>query len=150
MRIAIGSDHAAVPERRVLIAHLEGQGHEVLDQGCPDSSSVDYPDYAVRVAQAILSGEAERGVLLCGTGIGICMAAGKVPGIRAATVHDEWTAEMTRRDNDAHIACMGARLLSPAAMMRIVDRFLETPFEGGRHARRVAKIMAIEQAAIGQ
>ena len=144
MRIAIGSDHTAVEERAALQAHLEAAGHTVLDQGCEGTASVDYPDYAGAVAQAVQRGDAERGLLLCGTGIGVCMAAGKVPGVRAATVHNEWTAEMTRRHNDAHIACMGVRLLSTPAILRITDAFLAAPFDGGRHEGRVSKIMAWE------
>jgi ribose 5-phosphate isomerase B len=144
MRIAIASDHAAVAERGTLAAHLAQAGHTVLDLGCPPGASVDYPEPAAAVAEAVATGRADRGVLLCGTGIGVCMAAGKVAGIRAATVHDEYTAEMARRHNDANVLCMGARLLSVTAMVRALDRFLATPFDGGRHAGRVAKIMALE------
>lgn len=147
MKIAVASDHAAVPERQALIAHLEVRGHEVLDFGCQPGESVDYPDYAEKVARAVVAGQAERGVLICGTGIGICMAAGKIHGIRAATIHDTYTAEMCRRHNDANVVCMGARIHSAAAIQRLVDIAIDTPFDGDRHARRVGKIMALESAA---
>ncbi len=145
MKIAIGSDHAAVDERLALITHLENNDHEVNDFGCPPGEAVDYPDVAALVARSVAAGEAERGIVLCGTGIGVCMAANKVNGVRAATLHDEYTAEMTRRHNDANVGCMGARTYSAAAMQRMTDTFLNTPFDGGRHEGRVAKIMALEE-----
>lgn len=145
LRIAIGSDHAAVEERLVVASYLKAAGHEVTDVGCEAGTSVDYPDYAARVARAVASGEAERGILLCGTGIGVAMAAGKIRGIRAATIGDEFSAEMARRHNDANVACFGARIHSAAAICRMVDRFLAAPFDEGRHAERVAKIMALEE-----
>ncbi len=148
MKIAIGSDHAAIDERIALIEHLRGNGHDVNDFGCPPGGAVDYPDVAADVARAVASGDAERGFVLCGTGIGVCMAANKVHGIRAATLHNEYTAEMTRRHNDANVACMGARTFSATAMQRMADLFLDTPFDGGRHEGRVAKIMAIEDATV--
>ena len=147
LRIAIASDHAAVDERLVLGAHLEAAGHEVTDFGCAPGESVDYPDYAAKVAHAVASGEAERGVVLCGTGIGVAMAANKVRGVRAATISDDFTAEMARRHNDANVACLGARIHAATAICRMVDRFLASPFDEGRHVGRVGKIMALEQAA---
>jgi len=147
MTIAVGSDHAAVDERLALIEHLQGKGHEVTDFGCAPGEAVDYPDVAADVARSVASGAADRGFVLCGTGIGVCMAANKVKGIRAATLHNEFTSEMTRRHNDANVACMGARTFSAAAMQRMADLFLETPFDGGRHEGRVAKIMSIEDDA---
>lgn len=144
MRIAVASDHAAVAERLHLVAALRAAGHSVEDLGGPQDVPVDYPEPAAAVAHAVAEGRAERGVLLCGTGIGVCMAANKVHGIRAATLHDEFTAEMARRHNDANVACLGGRLLSAAAIQRIVERFLASSFDGGRHATRVAKIMALE------
>lgn len=147
MKLAVASDHAAIDERLALIEHLRGRGHDVTDFGCKPGESVDYPDYAVLVGRAVADGQAERGLLICGTGIGICMAAGKVDGIRAATIGDPWSAEMTRRHNDANVACWGARIHSATAIQRMADVFLETPFDGGRHAGRVAKIMAIEEGA---
>ncbi|MDA1193974.1 MAG: ribose 5-phosphate isomerase B [Planctomycetota bacterium] len=145
MKIALASDHAAVDERLALAAHLRAAGHDVTDHGCAPGESVDYPDYGARVARAVAGGQAERGILICGTGIGICMAAGKVHGIRAATVHDAFTAEMCRRHNDANVMCMGARVHAAAAIQRLADIFVATPFDGGRHATRVAKIMALEE-----
>ena len=142
--VAVASDHAAVPERLALIEHLRGEGHEVIDFGCNEGESVDYPDYAALVGNAVVGGKAERGVLICGTGLGICMAANKVDGIRAATVHDAFTAEMCRRHNDANVVCMGARVHAAAAIQRLADVFLAAPFDEGRHAGRVAKIMALE------
>lgn len=140
MRLVIGSDHAAVTERLALGEHLKAAGHQVSDLGCPAGASVDYPDVAYAVARRVASGEAERGLLLCGTGLGVCITANKVPGVRAATLTDDFTAEMSRRHNDANVACFGARVLSAHAILRLADRFLATPFEGGRHAARVAKI----------
>ena len=144
MKVAIASDHAAVDERFQVVAHLGARGHDVADLGCDAGASVDYPDYAARVAHAVAAGDARFGVVLCGTGIGVAMAAGKVAGIRAATIGDEFSAEMARRHNDANVACFGARIHAAAAICRLLDRFLDTPFDGGRHTGRVAKIMALE------
>lgn len=146
MRLVIGSDHAAVNERLALAEHLVKAGHQVADKGCPPGASVDYPDVAAEVARSVAAGEAERGFLLCGTGLGVCMAANKVAGVRAAPLSDGFTAEMARRHNDANVACFGARLLSAHAIVRLADVFLATPFEGGRHAARVAKINALDGA----
>ncbi len=146
MRVAIASDHAAVAERRHVAAALTAAGHDVEDFGTPEGVSADYPDPAYAVARAVADGRAERGILLCGTGIGVCIAAGKVHGIRAATIHDDFTAEMARRHNDANVACLGGRLLAAATILRLVERFLATPFDGGRHATRVEKIARIEAA----
>lgn len=140
MRLVIGSDHAAVAERLALLEHLRAAGHEVDDLGCAPGTTADYPDVAHAVARRVAQGGAERGLLLCGTGLGVCIAANKVAGIRAATLTDEFTAEMARRHNDANVACFGARLLSAHAILRLADRFLATPFDGGRHAPRVAKL----------
>lgn len=144
MKIAIASDHAAVEERRAVAAHLRAAGHDVEDFGCEPGESVDYPDYGAKVADAVAGGTAERGILICGTGIGICMAAGKVDGIRAATVHDDFTATMCREHNDANVMCMGARVIPTSTMLRLADLFVTTAFGGDRHARRVGKIMALE------
>ena len=144
MKIAIASDHAAVDERLAVADHIRAAGHDVIDFGCNAGESVDYPDYGAQVARAVASGEADRGVLVCGTGIGICMAAGKVDGIRAATVHDDFTAAMCREHNDANVMCMGARVIPASTMLRLADLFLTTGFGGGRHAGRVGKIMALE------
>lgn len=145
MKIAVASDHAAIEERLALILALREHGHEVEDFGCAPGESVDYPDYAEKVAVSVRDGKASRGILLCGTGIGICMAAGKVEGIRSATIADPWSAEMTRRHNDANVGCFGARIHSSAAIIRMAEIFLATPFDGGRHQRRVDKIMALER-----
>lgn len=144
VRLALASDHAAVAERQALAEALTKAGHTVLDLGCPPGSSVDYPDMAVKVARAVVTGQVERGLLLCGTGIGVAMAANKVAGVRAAVLSDEFTAEMSRRHNDANVACFGARLLSPHAMIRLAEKWLATPFEGGRHATRVDKLNALD------
>jgi ribose 5-phosphate isomerase B len=120
-------------------------GHGVLDLGTDGRDSVDYPDFAFEVAKAVEGGTAERGILLCGTGIGMCIAANKVNGVRAAPCHDSITAEMSRRHNDANVLCLSADLLGEDLMERMLRIWLETPFEGGRHARRVEKIGRIEK-----
>ena len=128
------------------IAALLGQlGHEVLDVGPASKESVDYPDFAFRVAEAVGRGEAQRGVLICGTGIGMCIAANKVPGVRAAPCHDSITAEMSRRHNDANVLCLSADMLGEKLIDRMIEIWLKTDFEGGRHARRVDKIGAMER-----
>ena len=151
MKIAIASDHAAVDERLAVAEHMRAAGHEVVDFGCDAGESVDYPDYGAKVAHAVAGGDAERGILICGTGIGICMAAGKIDGIRAATVHDDFTAAMCREHNDANVMCMGARVIPLSTMKRLVDIYLTTAFGGGRHAGRVAKIDALDSngASVG-
>jgi ribose 5-phosphate isomerase B len=141
MRIALGSDHAGFQAKQALRVTLERAGHEVSDLGTQDESSVDYPDFAWAVAHAVAEGRAERGVLVCGTGIGMCIAANKVEGIRAAKLNDPYEAKMARAHNDANVVCLGARVIDTTVMDEIVRVFLETPFEGGRHARRVEKMM---------
>ncbi|MHC5078430.1 MAG: ribose 5-phosphate isomerase B [Planctomycetota bacterium] len=145
MKIALGSDHAGPDVKSRIAEALREAGHEVLDMGTEGTASVDYPDFASRVARAVASGEAERGVLVCGTGIGMAMAANKVKGIRAAVCHDEYTVRMTRRHNDANVLCIGARVLPAARIVDLTQLFLSEPFEGGRHAGRVEKIMALEK-----
>jgi ribose 5-phosphate isomerase B len=149
VRLAIASDHAGVSERQSLAEALTKAGHQVADLGCTPGTSVDYPDMAVLVGHAVTTGAAERGILVCGTGIGVAIAANKLPGVRAAVVHDEFTAEMAARHNAANVLCLGARLLSWHAMLRLAERWLATPFEGGRHAGRVAKIQQLEGGAAG-
>jgi ribose 5-phosphate isomerase B len=139
------SDHAGVAAKAAVRSHLEARGHEVLDLGTATDEPVDYPDLAARGARAVASGKAERGVFFCGSGIGICIAANKVRGVRAALVHDEQGAEMSRRHNDANVLCLGARTTAPETVARLVDVWLSTPFEGGRHQRRVEKIAQIER-----
>jgi ribose 5-phosphate isomerase B len=144
MKIAIGSDHRGFEVKRRLAAVLAGLGHEVLDLGPQGRESVDYPDFAFQVALAVGEGRAERGILVCGTGIGMCIAANKVRGVRAAPCHDSITAEMSRRHNDANVLCLSADLLGEELIERMVRIWLETPFESGRHARRVEKITKFE------
>lgn len=144
MHIAIGSDHAGVALLRRIQADLEAAGHTVQHLGPDGTESVDYPDYAKAVAHAVATGAAERGVLVCGTGIGMSITANKVKGVRAALVHDRFTAEMARRHNDAQIVCFGARVLDEDTVLTLLHLFLDTPFEGGRHQRRVDKIHGCE------
>jgi len=146
MKIAIASDHAGFEVKQALSEHLRKTGHEVVDHGCHEAVSCDYPDLAATAARSVAAGHEEVGILLCGTGIGMSMAANKVPGIRAALVHDAFTAEMSRRHNDANVLCMGARVLGEAKCLELADLWLQTPFEGGRHARRVGKIDALDGA----
>ncbi len=150
MKIAIGSDHRGFEVKRRIVALLRQLGHEVLDVGPASKDSVDYPDFAFRVAEAVGHGEAPRGILICGTGIGMCIAANKVPGVRAAPCHDSITAEMSRRHNDANVLCLSADLLGEELIDRMVKIWLETDFEGGRHARRVDKIVHFESGHAGQ
>jgi ribose 5-phosphate isomerase B len=147
MNIAIGSDHRGVEAKRRLVASLQQHGHTVADVGTNAQESVDYPDLAYEVAQRVSKGTAERGILICGTGIGMCIAANKLRGVRAAPCHDSITAEMSRRHNDANVLCLSADLLGEELIERMVRIFLETPFDGGRHARRVEKIGKIEEEA---
>jgi ribose 5-phosphate isomerase B len=143
------SDHAAVEAKAAIASHLRARGHEVVDLGTNGPASVDYPDFAAAGARAVARGEADRGVFLCGTGIGICISANKVAGVRAAVLHDETSAEMSRRHNDANVACFGGRTQSPDRMAALVDLWLSTPFDAGRHAGRVEKIAQIERSAGG-
>jgi ribose 5-phosphate isomerase B len=139
MKISIGFDHGALPLREALIQHLESKGHSLLDHGTDSDRSVDYPDFAKLVTQDITSGESELGVLCCTTGIGMSMAANKVKGIRAALVHHEDEASLTRRHNNANVICFGALHTTPEEAVKLVDVFIENEFEGGRHERRVDK-----------
>ncbi len=144
MKIAIGSDHRGFEAKSRIVSVLHQLGHEVHDLGPQSRDSVDYPDYAFEVARAVSEGRAERGILICATGIGMCIAANKVHNIRAAPCHDCITAEMSRRHNDANVLCLSADLLGEELIERMVRIWLETPFEGGRHARRVEKITRFE------
>src|SRR6516165_10756159 len=145
MKIAVGSDHRGFEVKRRIVALLQQLGHEVDDVGTNGKESVDYPDFAFQVATAVSDGRAERGILICGSGIGMCIAANKVKGVRAAPCHDSITAEMSRRHNNANVLCLSADLLGEELIDRMVRIWLETPFEGGRHARRVDKIAHFEQ-----
>lgn len=133
-------DHAGFPLKKALLADFVARGLECLDLGVFDDTAADYPDLAHAVARRIAAGDDAVGVLVCGTGIGMAMAANRHPGVRAALCHDLFTAEMARRHNDANILCLGARVTSPEDALKIAAVFLTTPFEGGRHQRRVAKI----------
>ena len=145
MRVAIGADHRGTQSSRQLADRLRSSGHEVVLMGSMTGEPCDYPESAWLVGNALQKGEADRGVLVCGTGLGMTIAANKMPGVRAALVHDELTAEMSRSHNDANAICLSADLLGQRLIEKIVDIFLATPFEGGRHERRVKKITAIEQ-----
>ena len=144
MRIAIGSDHRGVSARLRLGGLLERMGHEVIDCGSHGDEAVDYPDIAADVAGRVSHATVDRGILLCCTGVGMAIAANKLPGVRAATCHDQVTAEMSRRHNDLNVLCLSAEMIGPEVQDKMIHTWLETPFEGGRHARRVAKIMALE------
>lgn len=145
MRIAIGSDHRGYHLKEQIITILRNKGHEVLDEGACNTESVDYPDFAVLVAKRVSSGDCERGILICGTGIGMAITANKFPGIRAAPCSDEVLAEISRRHNNLNVLCLSGDMLSPRVVERMVDVWMTTPFEGGRHERRVEKILEIEK-----
>ena len=142
--IAIGSDHAGYALKCEMIKHLEEKGVEFIDCGC-NGESVDYPDIAEKTCEKVTSGEADKAILICGTGVGISISANKIKGIRAALCGDWYSAKYTRLHNDANVLCMGGRVIGAGLAAEIVDVFLDTEFEGGRHERRVNKIMALEQ-----
>jgi len=142
--IAIASDHGGLDLKNAIVASLRDQQIECMDLGTDGTASVDYPDYAEKVATAVASGIAKAGILICGTGIGMSIAANKIPGIRAALVHDEFTAQMAAEHNDANILTMGGRVLSPEQGVRLVDIWLTSRYEGGRHQQRLDKIAALE------
>jgi ribose 5-phosphate isomerase B len=144
MKIVIGSDHRGVEVKRRLVSVIRSMGHDVLDVGTEEAESVDYPDFAYEVAKRVGAAEMERGILICGTGIGMCMAANKVRKVRAASCQDVLTAEMSRRHNDANVLCLSADLVGEDQMAQMIRIWLETPFDGGRHSRRVEKIAKIE------
>ena len=145
MKVAIGSDHRGFRAKSVVKSALQSLGHDVLDLGPSDSQSCDYPDVAFPTARAVIDGQAERGVLVCGTGIGMSIAANKTRGVRAALCHDELTARLSRQHQDANVLCIPADLVGEELIRRIVEAWLETAFEGGRHARRVEKISSQEE-----
>lgn len=146
MRIAIGSDHRGYTVKSKVIELVRRLGHEVFDEGCSGTESVDYPDIATVVGQKVSSGEMDRGILICGTGIGMCIAANKFPGVRAAPCHDDLTAEMSRRHNDLNVLCLSADMLGEKLIDRMVEIWLSTAFEGGRHARRIEKLTEMERS----
>lgn len=139
MNIAIGSDHGGFELKQFLAARLSAAGYEVHDLGCHSDASVDYPDFADRISDQVLSGEAAYGILVCGTGIGMSLAANRHGGIRAAVCHDEYTARMSREHNNANVLCLGERVLGKGVAAAIVDVWLKTEFAGGRHQQRIAK-----------
>ena len=145
MKIALGSDHGGYALKCDIIQLLEKLGHEYKDFGCYSTESCDYPDFGEAAARAVASGEYDRGIVICTTGIGISISANKVKGVRCALCGDPYSAEMTRRHNDANMLAMGAGIIGPNMAERIVDVFLNTQFEGGRHARRVGLMMDIEK-----
>jgi len=145
MRIALGSDHRGVEAAQSVRPYLESKGHTITVLGDCGGGPCDYPDQAWLVGRAVADGAADAGILICGSGIGMSMAANKIAGVRAALVHDELAAERSRAHNDANVLCLPGDLVSDAQLNRIIDIWLRTPFEGGRHARRVRKITAIER-----
>jgi ribose 5-phosphate isomerase B len=144
MRISLGSDHRGVSLVQSFVAQLRGAGHDPVVLGECSGASCDYPDIAWLVANSVARGESERGILVCGTGIGMCIAANKVDGIRAALASDELAAQLSRSHNDANVLCLSADLIGPILAKRILDVWMSTSFEGGRHERRLAKITRIE------
>ena len=142
--IAIGSDHGGYALKQVIISHLADRGIEFRDFGTYSEESCDYPEYGEAVGRAVASGECELGIAVCGTGIGISIAANKVHGVRAAACSDCYTAEMCRRHNDANVLALGGRVIGPGLALKIVDIFLSTGFDGGRHARRLGQLAEIE------
>ncbi|MBN2577636.1 MAG: ribose 5-phosphate isomerase B [Pirellulales bacterium] len=145
MRIAVGSDHRGRELREKLIAFLQQSGREVIDAGPNGDGDVDYPDVAEAVARQVSRQEAERGILICGTGLGMCIVANKLPGVRAAPCYDDLSAAISRRHNDLNVLCLPGDLMGQRLAHRIVETWLSTPFDGGRHARRNQKIADLEQ-----
>lgn len=143
--IAVGSDHGGYALKQQILRYLKENGFEYKDYGCFSEQSVDYPDFALPVAEAVAGGEAERGILICGTGIGVSIAANKVPGVRAALCHDCFSAKATREHNDSNVLTMGERVIGSGLALEIVDIWLHTPYAGGRHQARIDKIAAIEK-----
>ncbi len=144
MKVAIGCDHAGLTLKNAVIEHLKQRGFEINDCGTYDSASCHYPVFAQKVAEAVTSGDAEKGILVCGTGVGMSMAANKIKGIRAACVSDCFSAEATRAHNDANIVCFGQRVVGEGLALKIVDTFLDTKFEGGRHQIRIDMVNELD------
>lgn len=145
MKISIASDHAGFEQKQLLAEYLQSKGHEVIDRGPADDNRVDYPDFAQVVAADVVNGTVERGVLVCGTGIGMAIAANKINGVRAANIVSPAFAALCREHNDANVITLSGRFADPSANKEILDTFLSTEFGGGRHAGRVEKIMALEE-----
>jgi ribose 5-phosphate isomerase B len=146
MRISIGADHRGHALKQKLIPWLRSLGHDVVDEGAATTDSVDYPDYAAKVAHQVAGGQADRGVLVCATGVGMCITANKVHGVRATTCQDEDVARLSRQHNDVNVVCLSGDRLDEPGAQRVLQTWLTTTFEGGRHARRVEKIAAIERS----
>ena len=142
-RIAVASDHAGYELKEAVAAHLRELEHDVTDLGADSTDRVDYPDFGAAIGRAVVGGEVEMGVAVCGSGIGIAIAANKIAGVRAATVHDATSAHLAREHNDANALCLGERLIGPAVAIEAVDAWLGANFEGGRHSGRVEKINAL-------
>ena len=145
MKIAVACDHGGLNLKKAVIDYLIKNGYEYVDFGTDTADSCDYPDYALPAAEAVASGECDKGILICSTGIGVSMVANKVPGVRCAHCHDAYCAEFTRRHNDANVLAMGEKVVGAGYALQIAEIFLTTEFEGGRHQRRVDKISAIEK-----
>ncbi|MDG2027137.1 MAG: ribose 5-phosphate isomerase B [Acidimicrobiales bacterium] len=143
MRIAVGSDHAGFELKEAVAAHVRDAGHEVVDCGTYSADRVDYPDFGAAVGRSVAGGDTEGGICVCGTGIGIAMAANKIAGIRAGVVWDATSARLTREHNDANVICIGERLVGPQVALDAVDAWLASTFDGGRHVGRVAKLDAL-------
>lgn len=144
-KIALGADHAGFERKQELLKKLKSEGHQVTDMGCESPVSCDYPDFAKKVAEAVAKNKADRGILICGTGIGMAIAANKVPGVRAAVCWNEETAKVAAEHNHANVLCLGARTMTGPEMAKAASVWLSTTFGGDRHARRVAKIMDLEK-----
>lgn len=145
MEIAVGADHLGFPLKQALVDYLRGLHHDVVDFGCHSAEPVDYPDVAIEVAEAVAAGRFDRAILVCGTGIGMAITANKVPGVRAASVSDPYSAERARKSNDAHVLCLGSRVVGTEVAKLLVDHWLASEFGGGDSARKVAKIEALDR-----
>lgn len=137
MKIAIGCDHGGISLKKLVMKRLLDLGHEIDDQGCHSEESVDYPQYGKQICELVLNGESDRGILICGTGIGMSMVANRYEGIRAALCHEQFTAKMSREHNDSNVLCLGARVTGPGLALEIVETWVKTDFAGGRHLRRI-------------
>lgn len=146
MKIAVASDHRGFNIKDRILSQVIELHHEALDLGPTNSEICDYPDFGAKAARAVSEGKVDRAILICGSGIGMCIVANKFKGVRAALCHDDLSAEMSRRHNDANVMCLSADLLGERLASRMIELWLSTPFEGGRHARRIAKIAEYEQA----
>ena len=145
MKIAVACDHGGLQLKNALIKNMEGQGYEVVDFGTYTTDSCDYPDYASKAAKAVASGDCDKGVVVCGTGIGVSIVANKVKGIRCALVHDVFSAKATRQHNDTNMIAMGQRVIGEGLAIEILNAWLHTDYEGGRHDLRIQKMMALEE-----